>query len=113
MAVPRPADVGGDRGELDSGVLQDLVQALRLPGALLDLSLAVPGEVAELTERLRREERRVDQQVFDEMAHPGGVGHLGLAPRDVAQVPGVAHVTLEGVLHDLKDRDWLSVLLRR
>ena len=30
----------------------DLVQPLGLPGALLDLGLAVPGQVAELAERL-------------------------------------------------------------
>jgi hypothetical protein len=41
-------DGRGDRGELDAGVLEGLLQALDLPAPGVDLGLAVPGELAQL-----------------------------------------------------------------
>ena len=41
-------DVAGHAGQLDPGVLQDLVQPLAFPGALLDLGLGVAGQVVQL-----------------------------------------------------------------
>lgn len=77
--------VGGDRGELDAGVLEDLVQALGLAGPFLDLGLAVPGQVPQLADRLRGHERGLDEPVGDQLGNPRGVGHVRLTTRDIAQ----------------------------
>jgi hypothetical protein len=48
MAWPEaPSRRGRDRGQLDAGVFEDLVQAVGMAGALQDEELAVPGEIAE------------------------------------------------------------------
>jgi hypothetical protein len=83
---------------------EDLLQALGLPGPLLDLGLAVPGEVAELPDLPGRHERGPDQAVLDELGDPRGVGHVGLAPGDVAKVPGVEQPALEGFFEQVVDR---------
>ena len=59
--------VGGHAGQLDPGVLQDLLQPLGLPGALLDQRLAVAGQVAQLPDRLGRHEAGADQPVLDQL----------------------------------------------
>jgi hypothetical protein len=64
----RPAglaeDVARDAIELDAGVLQGLMQPVGLPLALLDLGLAIAGEVAQLSDRLGRHEARPQQPGF-------------------------------------------------
>ena len=54
--------VAGDRQQLDASVLEYLVQALRLAGPLLDLRLAVAGEIAQVADRLGRHEGTVLEQ---------------------------------------------------
>jgi hypothetical protein len=78
--------VGGHAGELDPSVLQDLVQPLDLPGALLDLGLAVAGEIAQLADWAGRHEAGADQPMLDQLGDPGRIGHIGLPPRDVVEV---------------------------
>jgi hypothetical protein len=68
-----PEEIGGHRGEIHPRVLQDLVEALGLPDPLLDLGLAVAGEVAELPDGLGRDERGADQPVLHELGDPAGV----------------------------------------
>jgi hypothetical protein len=86
------------------GVLQDLVQPLDLPAALLDLGLAVAGQLAQLPDRLGRHEAGADQAVLDQLGDPGGVGHIGLATRHVVHVRRVQQPTLDLVLQQLPDR---------
>ena len=104
----RPAgdadDVGGHAGELDPGVLEDLVQSLHLPGALLDLGLAVAGQLAQLPDRAGRHEAGADQTMLDQLGDPGRVGHIGLPPRDVVQVGRVQQPALHLALEQLPDR---------
>src|SRR5919204_6261083 len=53
-----------DRGELDPRVLQRLLQPLDLAGALLDLRLAITGQIPQLADLPRRHETRPDQPVL-------------------------------------------------
>ena len=75
-------DVRGDRVELDAGVFERLVQPVDLTGALLDLRLAIAGEVAQLADRLGRHEVGLQQPRFGELAQPRRVGDVGLAAGD-------------------------------
>jgi hypothetical protein len=45
--------VGGYRGQLDPGVLEDLMQPVHLAGARSDQRLAIPGQVPQLPKRPR------------------------------------------------------------
>jgi hypothetical protein len=99
-----PQRVGGHTGQLDPGVLQDLVQPLRLPGALLDLRPAIPGEVAQLPDRGGRHEAGPHQAVLDQLADPLGIGDVSLAAGHVAQMPGVQQPALHRILKDIERR---------
>ena len=72
---------GGDRGQLDPGVLEHLLQPLDL-GALLDLGLAIPGQVPQLTDLARRHEALAQQAVLKQLAQPRRVADIGLSPGD-------------------------------
>jgi hypothetical protein len=60
--------LGGDRGELDPGVLQGLLDPLHLASAFLDLGFAVADQVAQLTQRPRRHKARAHQPVLEQLA---------------------------------------------
>jgi hypothetical protein len=70
--------------------------ALRHPG--LDEALAVAGEVAQDPDRRRRDEAAPQQAVLEELGEPGGVAHVGLAPGQDPDVPGVDEQELEAAL---------------
>jgi hypothetical protein len=96
--IARPEDaehVRGDAGELDPSVLEHLVEPVRLPLPLLDQRLAVAGQVAELADRLGRHEAGSQQPVLEQLAQPVRIGHIGLAPRHVLDLAGVAEQQLE------------------
>ena len=57
--------------------------------ALLDLRLAIARQVAQLADRLGRHEARLQQPGLGELAQPRRVGDVGLAARDLLDVPGV------------------------
>jgi hypothetical protein len=63
-----PGDVGGDRGQLDPGVLEQLLQPLDLPGPLAHARGAGPGQVP--PDRLGWHERAADQSVRPELRQP-------------------------------------------
>ena len=96
--------LGGDRGELDPGVLQGLLDPLHLAGALLDLGLAVADQVAQLAQRPGRHEARPDQAVLDQLAAPLGVLHIALATGDVTKMASVVEPALELVLEQVEHR---------
>ena len=104
----RPAgdaeDVGRDAVELDPGVLERLVQPVGLALALLDLRLAIPGQVAQRADRLRRHEARPQQPGLGELAQPRRIRDVGLAAGDLLDVPGVDEQALELVLEDRPHR---------
>ena len=60
--------VGGDRGELDAGVLEHLVQALDLLGPHPRLGLAIAGQVPQLPDGSRGHEARAHQAVLRQSA---------------------------------------------
>ena len=93
----------GDARELDAGVLEHFVQPLHLAAALLDLRLALAGQVAQFPDRLRRDKARAHQPELDKLADPGGVLDVGLASRDVAQVLGVQEPALAALLEQVVD----------
>jgi hypothetical protein len=76
------------------GVLEDLVQPLDLPAALLDLGLAVAGQLAQLPDRAGRHEAGADQPVLDQLGDPGRIGHIGLAAGHMVQVRRVQQPAL-------------------
>jgi len=86
------------------GVLQDLVQPLDLPTALLDLGLAVAGQLTQLADRAGRHEAGADQPVLDQLGDPGRVGHVGLAAGHVVQVRRVQQPALHLALEQLPHR---------
>ena len=71
----------------------DLVQPVGLALALVDLRLAVAGQVPQRPDRLGRHEARPQQPRLQQLAQPGGVGDVGLAARHLLDVPGVDEQT--------------------
>ncbi len=100
-----PGDVGGDAGQLDPGVFQQLLQPLDLPAPFPGHQRAGPGQVPQLADRRRRHERSPDQPVGAELGQPDGVGDVALAPGQVLHLPGVDQHHLEpGVLEQVVER---------
>src|SRR5215208_927346 len=99
-----PQHLAGHRGELYPGLLQDLLQALNLPGALLYLRLAVAGEIPELPDLLRRHEAGTYQPVLKELADPLGVFDVGLPAGDILEVVSIQKPALEVLFKQIVDR---------
>ena len=89
-----------DAVELDPGVLQGFVQAIRLPRTLLDLGLAIPGQIPQRADGLGGHKARSEQPGLGELAQPLGILDVGLATRDLLDVPGVDQHALKPVLKD-------------
>jgi hypothetical protein len=101
-------DVGRDRGQLDAGVLEHLVQPRGFAGAILNLSLAIPRQIPERPDRLGRHEACFEQPRFQQLTEPLRVLDVGLSPRDNqhhrlhelrASLPG--EVTVTAAYHPL------------
>ena len=86
-------DVGGHRGQLDPGILQQLLQPLDLPAAFAGDRGPGPGQVAQLPDRLGRHERAPDQPVRAELGQPGRVRDIGLAARRVLTCRALTSIT--------------------
>jgi hypothetical protein len=97
-------DVGRDRGQLHAGVLEQLVHAVDLAGALVAERLAVAGEVPQLADRRRRHEAGTQQPVGQQLGDPDRVDGVGLASGDVLEVGGVDEQQLEVVLQQVVGR---------
>jgi hypothetical protein len=96
-------DVARDAIELDPGVLQRLVQPVGLPGTFLDLRLAIPGQVAQIADRLGRDEARLQQPGLQQLAQPRRIADVGLASGDLLDVSGVDQHQREVVLEHMPD----------
>ncbi len=59
-----------DAGQLDAGVLEDLLQPLDRAAALIDLRLAQPRQVTQPADLGRRHEAGAHQPELDELAAP-------------------------------------------
>src|SRR5829696_7103642 len=94
---------GGYRRELYPGILEHLLQTFDLPCALLDLRLAVAGEVPELPDLFRWHEAGAHQPVLHELADPLGVLDVSLPARDVLEVPGIEKPQHEVVFQHVVD----------
>ena len=66
--------------------------------ALLDLGLAIAGEVPERPDRLGRHEARAQEPGLGELGEPRRVGDVGLSAGDLLDVAGVHEQQLEVVL---------------
>jgi hypothetical protein len=99
------ADVGGHRGQFDAGILQQFLQPLDLPAAFAGHHRPGTGQVPQLTDRCRRDERAADQTVRAELGQPRGVGHVTLAAGQVLHLPGIDQHQLEpSVLEQVIER---------
>jgi hypothetical protein len=65
-----PADVGGHRGELDAGAFEELLEALDLPVPFTGDRRAGAGEVAQLADRLGRDEPPTDEPARAQIGEP-------------------------------------------
>ena len=72
--------VGGDRVQLDAGILQGLLDPLALRGMGLDQPLAVAGQVPQLPDRGRGHEAAPQQPVLEQLGQPLGVQTSLLRP---------------------------------
>jgi hypothetical protein len=97
-------NVGGHRGQLDARVLEHLIQPLDLPAPLIDLGLAVTGQIPQLANRLGRHKRGPHQSVLHQLADPLRILHIGFASRHVAQVPSIQQPALDLVFEHIKHR---------
>ena len=84
----RPAgdavDVGEHRGDLDQGVLEQLLDPLLDPGAVLDQVEPGPGQIPHLAHRLGGHQRRGHHRPLGQLGQPHRVDLVGLrATRDV------------------------------
>ena len=83
-------DVGGDEGELDQGVLEQLLEPLLVPGAVLDEVDPKAGVVAQAADLGRRDEARPQHPPLVELRQPNRVELVGLgAPGHLLDVAGV------------------------
>ena len=96
--------LGGDRGQLDPGVLEHLFQPGDLGGPDVDLGLAVARQLPQLADRRRRHEAGPHHAVRGHVGQPLGIGHVRLAARDVLDVMRVAQPQLEAAFERVVDR---------
>ena len=104
LAAAHPEDVADDTGDLDVGVLQGLLDALRVLRHLAHELLPGTCQVAELLHGRRRYEATSDEAVGQQIGDPHRVVHVGLATGYVPDVSGVGKDQLERTLEDVPDR---------
>lgn len=80
------------------------MQAGGLALAIADLRLAIARQVAQLADRLGWDQARTQQAGFGQPADPLSVTDIGLATRDLLDVPGVDRQARKAVLEDRPDR---------
>ena len=85
-------------------VFKELQQPVAFGRLALHQFTAVAQQLAQLPQRPGRHEALGDQAVSNQIGDPLGILHIGLAPRHVADVPGVADDQLEMPLEDGVDR---------
>ncbi len=99
-----PGDVGSNRGQLDPRVLQQLFQALDLPRTLSHPRGPGAGEITQLPDRLKGNERAAHQPMGTELGQPRRVGDVGLAAGQILHMPGVDEHHVQVVLEQVVER---------
>ncbi len=94
-AAGEAKDVGEHRIELDVGIFQRLLQALRVAAAFAHELLAGAQQIPHLLGRLVGHEAGPDQPMRHQIGQPGGVVHVRLAPRHVLDMGGVGQHQFE------------------
>jgi hypothetical protein len=90
LASRHPEEVADHAGELDLGVLEELLQPLLFPGPLPDQAAPVAGQVAQLADRLGMHQARPAHAALDDLGQPDRIQPVGLGPAgDVLDVLGV------------------------
>ena len=97
-------DVRDHRGQLDVRLLQHRLEALRMPHDLAAQLLARPRQIAQVLDRLRRDEARPDQAVRQQVRDPGRIIHVALATRHPLDVRRVRQHQLEAAVENVPDR---------
>ena len=97
-------DVAEHDAELEVGVLQHLLDALDVRGALAHELLARARQRAQLLHRRRRHEAGADQAVGQQIGQPHRVVDVGLAPGHVLHVRGVGQHQLEVAFEHMPHR---------
>jgi hypothetical protein len=88
-AAGEAQDIGDDRIQLDVGILQGLLDPLRMTTAFAHELLAGAEQIPHLLGRLVGHEAGSNQPMGHQIGQPGGVVHIGLAPRHVFDMGGV------------------------
>ena len=91
-------DIAGDARQLDVGGLQQLQEPVAFGRLALHQLAAVAQQLAQFPQRPGRHEALGD--LSHQIGDPLGILHIGLAPRHVADVPGVADDQFEMPLQD-------------
>ena len=104
-ATAEAQDVGHHRIELDVGILQRLLDALDMAGALAHHLLAGAQQIAHLLGRLVGHEAGPNQSMGHQIGQPGGVVDVGLASRHVLDVGRVGQDQFElAIRQNVPDR---------
>ena len=98
-----PQNVRRHRRQLDSRILQHLVQAIGFPRPLLNQGLPVPGQVPQFPDRLVRHEASPQKPVFQQLRDPGTVRHIGLSARHVLDMGRIDEKNGESLFQNVVD----------
>lgn len=97
-------DVGQHRGQLDVGILQDLVQTICGRTLLLNQPRTVAGQIPQLALLHIRDEAAFQQSQTHELRNPLGILYVGLAPRYLFEVMGIDYPVLKRGGQHIVDR---------
>jgi hypothetical protein len=90
LASRDPEDVADHAGELDLGVLEQLLDPLHFAGPLTDQAAPVAGEVTQAADRLGVHQARPAHAALDDLGQPHRVQLVGLwSAGDVLDMLGV------------------------
>ena len=81
--------VGDDVAQLDVHLRESLLHVLHLPGLTFEQHAALPPQGTQRAHRIGRAERAVQQTIRHELLQPLTIQHIGLAARDILDVPGI------------------------
>jgi hypothetical protein len=95
--------IGGDGGERDGGRLQDLLDSIGVPGAVLDQLPAEAGQLAQFADGRRRHETRPEPAMLQQPPDPLAILDVGLPPGHRLDVLGVDEEELKAALQHLVD----------
>ena len=99
-----PHRIGQHRGELDVGVLQDLVDPVLVANHFAHRLSPRSRQIAQLPDRSRRHEARRNQPVCQQIGNPGRIVHVALATRNVAHLLGIGQDQRKALIQHVPHR---------